>query len=35
MTNEEMECAIEFLVKSQAAFDARQAAFDVQLKQNA
>lgn len=28
MTNEEMERALEFLVKSQAAFDARQAAFE-------
>jgi septal ring factor EnvC (AmiA/AmiB activator) len=40
MTNEEMERALEFLVKSQAAFDARQAAFeerqaalDVRLEQ--
>jgi hypothetical protein len=29
MTNEEMERAIEFLLKNQAAFDARQAAFDA------
>ncbi|HEX8130334.1 MAG TPA: hypothetical protein VF527_14615 [Pyrinomonadaceae bacterium] len=28
MTNEEMQRALEFLVKSQAAFDARQAAFE-------
>ena len=35
MTNEEMERALEFLVKSQAAFEARQAAFDVQQKQTA
>lgn len=33
MTNEEMERGIEFLLKSQANFEARQASFETQLKQ--
>ena len=33
MTNEEMERAIEFLLKSQAGFEARQASFEAQLAQ--
>jgi hypothetical protein len=33
MTNEEMERGIEFLLKSQANFEARQASFEAQLKQ--
>lgn len=33
MTNEEMERAIEFLLKSQASFEARQASFEAQLTQ--
>jgi uncharacterized protein YukE len=32
MTNEEMERAIEFLLKSQAGFEARQANFEAQLE---
>ncbi|HJR09369.1 MAG TPA: hypothetical protein VJ842_19065 [Pyrinomonadaceae bacterium] len=31
MTGEEMERAIEFLLKNQAAFEARQAAFEASL----
>jgi DICT domain-containing protein len=33
MTNEEMERGIEFLLKSQANFEARQASFEAQLAQ--
>jgi hypothetical protein len=33
MTNEDMERSIEFLLKSQANFEARQASFEAQLKQ--
>lgn len=33
MTNEEMERGMEFLLKSQANFEARQAAFEAQLAQ--
>ncbi|HEX8130126.1 MAG TPA: hypothetical protein VF527_13570 [Pyrinomonadaceae bacterium] len=32
MTNEEMERAIKFLLKNQAAFDARQAALDARFE---
>lgn len=32
MTNEEMERAIEFLLKSQAGFEGRQANFEAQLE---
>jgi polyhydroxyalkanoate synthesis regulator phasin len=33
MTGEEMERAIEFLLKSQAGFESRQATFEAQLLQ--